>query len=34
MLLNYTIPTCAICISDLTERLIVTRCGHVFHHDW
>ncbi|CDW72996.1 UNKNOWN [Stylonychia lemnae] len=28
----YQIPTCAICLQDLTQTLSVTKCGHVFHH--
>lgn len=28
---NYEVPTCSICLSELTQDLGVISCGHVFH---
>ena len=25
------IPSCSICMEDLTKDMVATKCGHVFH---
>ena len=31
---GYEIPTCTICLEELTNDLAAAECGHVFHHAW
>lgn len=30
----YIIPSCAVCLDDLTKDLSAADCGHIFHSKW
>jgi FtsZ-binding cell division protein ZapB len=31
--MNWEVPTCAICLQDLSNNLTAINCGHIFHND-